>query len=60
MPNHLIESRLAGIQNILNGVHQASAGLSNETTGEERQAVIDSFLAAVFSKSIPIWKRRCN
>jgi len=48
MPNAHILTRLQGIQTILNGTHQASASLTNNTSGAERQAVIDSFLAAVF------------
>ena len=46
--NTHILTRLQGIQTILNGVHQASAPLTNNTSGAERQAIIDSFLAAVF------------
>ena len=45
--NHIL-TRLQGIQTILNGVHQASTPLTNNTSGTERQAIIDSFLAAVF------------
>jgi hypothetical protein len=48
MPNQHILSRLQGIQEILNGVHRASSPMSNATSGTERQAVIDHFLAAVF------------
>jgi hypothetical protein len=48
MPNQHVQTRLMGIQAILNGIHQASAPMSNNTTGTERQAVIDSFLSAVF------------
>jgi hypothetical protein len=46
--NTHILSRLQGIQTILNGVHQASAPMTNNTIGAERQAFIDNFLAAVF------------
>lgn len=48
MPNTHILTRLQGIQNILNGVHQASTPLTNNTSGAERAAIIDSFLSAVF------------
>jgi hypothetical protein len=39
--------RLAGIQQILKGVHAASDPLSAASRGAERQAFIDSFLANV-------------
>jgi hypothetical protein len=48
MPNQYVIQRLAGIRNILNGVHQASAPMTNNTSGAEREAVIDNFLSAVF------------
>jgi hypothetical protein len=48
MPNTHILTRLQGIQSILNGVHQASAPLTSNTSGTEREAIIDSFLSAVF------------
>ena len=48
MPNTHILTRLQGIQSILNGVHQASASLTNNSSGSEREAIIDSFLSAVF------------
>lgn len=48
MPNKYVLQRLAGIRNILNGVHQASSPMSNNTSGAEREAVIDNFLSAVF------------
>ncbi len=47
MPNAHVLQRLAGIQTILNGVHQASASLSASSRGHERQAFIDQFLANV-------------
>jgi len=43
---HVVE-RLNGIANILMGVHQASGPLTAMTSGEERQAFIESFLANV-------------
>lgn len=48
MPNTHILTRLQGIQSILNGVHQASAPSTSSTSGTEREAIIDSFLSAVF------------
>lgn len=36
-----------GLQTILNGVRQSSAGLSSATTGSERAAFIDDFLSKV-------------
>ena len=48
MPNGHILTRLQGIRTMLNGVHQASAPMTNNTSGAERQAIIDSFLAEVF------------
>lgn len=47
MPNNHVLTRLSGIQNILMGIHQASTKLSAATSGEERQAFIESFLANV-------------
>lgn len=47
MPNSHVFQRLAGIQSVLNGVHQASASLSASSRGLERQQFIDSFLANV-------------
>jgi hypothetical protein len=47
MPNAHVVGRLAGIKNILMGVHQASRPLTSMTSGEERQAFIESFLANV-------------
>jgi hypothetical protein len=47
MPNAHVIERLAGITNILMGVHQASGPLTAMTSGEERQAFIESFLANV-------------
>ncbi|MDT7832436.1 hypothetical protein RQM59_08595 [Flavobacteriaceae bacterium S356] len=48
MPNQYVLQRLAGIRTILNGVHRASANMTNNTMGAEREAVIDFFLSAVF------------
>jgi len=48
MPNQHVVRRLAGIQQILMGVHQASSGMSSATTGQERAAFIDQFLSQVF------------
>jgi hypothetical protein len=47
MPNQYVLQRLAGLQSILNGVHQSSVGLSSATTGQERAAFIDEFLGKV-------------
>jgi hypothetical protein len=47
MPNNHVIDRLAGIQQILNGVHAASSSMSAASRGHERQAFIDSFLANV-------------
>jgi hypothetical protein len=43
---HLL-SRLAGIQTMLNGVHQAGGSMSSASRGSERQAFIDGFLKEV-------------
>jgi hypothetical protein len=47
MPNTHVIQRLAGIQQILCGVHAASGPLSAASKGQERQAFIDSFLGNV-------------
>lgn len=47
MRNQYIATRLAGIQQILNAVHQASDPLSSATKGLERATFIDAFLAEV-------------
>jgi hypothetical protein len=47
MPNAHVVQRLAGIRNILMGVHQASAPLPASSRGQERQAFIDHFLSNV-------------
>jgi hypothetical protein len=47
MPNVHVVERLSGITNILMGVHQASGQMTAMTSGEERQAFIESFLANV-------------
>jgi len=47
MANHYIYQRLKGIQEILIGVHQASSKESSQTTGNERERFIDSFLSQV-------------
>lgn len=48
MPNQYLVQRLAGIQQILVGVHAASAPMSSATTGQERAAFIDQFLSQAF------------
>jgi hypothetical protein len=40
MPNQHVLDRLIGIQNILNGSHQTSTPMTNNTSGSEREAVI--------------------
>jgi hypothetical protein len=45
--NQLVLERLAGIQTILKGVHQAGTPMSSATKGSERNAFIDEFLAQV-------------
>src|ERR1035437_9511402 len=50
MVNDYILQRLAGIQTILNGVHQASAPMSSNSKGQERQAFIENFLAKVLPR----------
>lgn len=47
MPNQYVLQRLSGLQTILNGVHQSSAGLSSATVGQERAGFIDEFLSKV-------------
>ncbi|HEY1976377.1 MAG TPA: DUF6602 domain-containing protein [Candidatus Baltobacteraceae bacterium] len=47
MPNRFLLQRLAGIQAALVGAHQASSGMSSNTTGAERQEFIESFLRNV-------------
>lgn len=47
MPNPHLLQRLAGIQSVLNGVHEAGAGMSGASRGTERQAFIDHFLSQV-------------
>lgn len=47
MANQHIVQRLAGIQDILKGVHAAGATLSSASRGEERRAFIDQFLSKV-------------
>lgn len=51
MPNQYVDQRLAGIQTILNGVHQAGVGMSSNSIGSERQAFIQDFLANVLPPS---------
>lgn len=48
MPNQHVLQRLAGIQQILMGVHQASSSMSSATSGQERAAFIDQFLSQAF------------
>ena len=47
MANALVHERLAGIQRVLMGVHQASSPLSANSRGDERQAFVSRFLAEV-------------
>ena len=47
MPNEHVLKRLAGIQSILNGVHQTSSSLTTSSRGTERQSFIEDFLAKV-------------
>ena len=47
MVNSYVSQRLAGIQGILNGVHRASASLSSNSKGTERQAFVENFLGQV-------------
>ncbi len=47
MPNNHVLQRLAGIQTILNGVHQSSATMSSSSKGTERESFIDEFLSKV-------------
>ena len=47
MVNPYVMQRIKALQTILNGVHQASAGLSSATTGQERAAFINDFLSKV-------------
>ena len=47
MVNPYVMQRMKALQTILNGVHQASAGLSSATTGQERAAFINDFLSKV-------------
>jgi hypothetical protein len=46
--NPYIYERLAGMQKILMGVHQASSPMSSAAKGSERAAFIDQFLGEVF------------
>lgn len=48
MANQHVLQRLAGIQQILIGVHQASSPMSSATSGQERAAFIDQFLSQAF------------
>src|SRR5258708_5911835 len=50
MNNHVLQ-RLAGIQQILAGVHSAGSTASMSTRGTEREAFIKEFLATVFPHS---------
>jgi len=49
MPNQHIVKRLAGIQQILNGVHQSGVSMSSASKGSERAAFIDNFLSQVLT-----------
>jgi hypothetical protein len=48
MPNQHLVQRLAGIQQILCGVHAGSGAMSTATSGHERAAFVDQFLAQAF------------
>jgi hypothetical protein len=48
--NPHIAKRLAGIREILTGVHSAGGTLSSATRGGERSAFIDEFLSKVLPK----------
>jgi hypothetical protein len=48
MPNPHLLQRLAGIQQILCGVHAGSSPMSSATSGHERAAFVDNFLAQAF------------
>jgi hypothetical protein len=47
MPNRHVLERLAGIQQILMGVHHAGTPMTAATKGAERAAFIDNFLGEV-------------
>jgi Domain of unknown function (DUF6602) len=47
MANQLVLNRLNGIQSMLKAVHQSNSGLSDATSGAERAAFVDGFLASV-------------
>jgi hypothetical protein len=47
MVNQYLMQRLAGLRNLLIGVHQASAGMSSASKGHERAQFIDAFLSEV-------------
>lgn len=47
MPNSHVIQRLAGIQTILNGVHQSNAAMSSSSKGIERESFINEFLREV-------------
>ncbi len=49
MPNQHIVTRLSGIQQMLNGVHQSGVGMSSASKGTERAAFIDNFLSQVLT-----------
>lgn len=47
MPNLHVQTRLEGIQSILQGVHHSSSTMSSASKGNERSAFIDDFLSKV-------------
>jgi hypothetical protein len=47
MPNQFVLQRLAGIQQVLMGVHRSGAPMSAASRGTERQTFVESFLANV-------------
>jgi hypothetical protein len=50
MPNAHVHQRLAGIQQILRGVHQAGGAMSAATRGREWEGFVDHFLAEVLPR----------
>ena len=59
MPNPHVVQRLVGIQQILAGVHQASASLSSSSRGNEREAFNDEFLSNVLPPIYRFGTGRC-
>lgn len=52
MANDYVAQRLEGIRAVLMGIHQASAPLSANSMGHERQAFLESFLGNVLPDCI--------